>query len=216
MPQKQQKSYVYAHYIRSESGVKSPADIFYIGKGTVKRAMEKRRVGNKAYAAIVAKYGKENILVGKVQCESGEEAFRLERVYIQRAKELGAVLVNMNNGGGGPIEMSAEARQKCSVAHKGITTWNKGIPHSDETKIKMSEAKKDYVPWNKGVPMSDEAKNKLSVSRSGKSHSEETKKKLAIACSGWHQTEETKKKISDAAKARHAKRKLIEAGNDNV
>jgi len=47
---------------------------------------------------------------------------------------------------------------------KGRTTWNKGIPFSEETKKKMSEAKK-------GKKLSEEHKKKLSEIRQGENNS---------------------------------------------
>lgn len=49
-------------------------------------------------------------------------------------------------------------RQVLSEKHKGKTTWNKGIPMTEETKNKISESLKnaDLTPWNKNKDMTDE------------------------------------------------------------
>jgi group I intron endonuclease len=74
-----------------------------------------------------------------------------------------------------------------------------GMKHSDETKKKLSIAHKGMPSWNKGIPMAEETKKKLSLACIGKSMpscSEETKQKISIANTGKLQSEEVKQKRS--------------------
>ena len=78
-----------------------------------------------------------------------------------------------------------------------VSSWNKGIPCSEEHKRMNSEALK-------GRPKSEETKRKLSESAKGKSFSEETKRKMSEAKKGKPKSEEHKRKMSIAAKRRYA------------
>lgn len=53
--------------------------------------------------------------------------------------------------------------------HKGKTTWNKGIPMSDEAKKKLSASSKGRKSWNKGKKgiYSEESRRKMSEAHKG-------------------------------------------------
>lgn len=70
-----------------------------------------------------------------------------------------------------------------------------GKKHTEETKDKISESKKGIESWNKGIPMSEEVKQKLSKSQKGKKSSDETKKKLSEMRKGKPKSEEHKLKM---------------------
>lgn len=85
-------------------------------------------------------------------------------------------------------KMSEEAKEKMSLAHKGKTTWNKGISPSEETRLKISLANKGRTSWIKGKHWTDE-------------HNKEISKKLKGRVSpmkGRHQTEKAKLKNATA------------------
>lgn len=76
--------------------------VFYVGKGTKHRAFEfspSRRTPH--HSNIVAKYGRENIVVQIIPCCSEFEAFALEKAHISILKAAGAVLANITDGGEG-------------------------------------------------------------------------------------------------------------------
>ena len=122
-------------------------------------------------------------------------------------------------------KLSEETKNKISEAHKGKSTWNKGLktgPLSEEAKKKIAEshkgkkiseeAKKKIAEAHKGIKLSEEHKNKISEACKcekhplyGKHLSEETKKKMSEAKKGKKFSEEHKKKIGEAHKGMHWK-----------
>lgn len=56
---------------------------------------------------------------------------------------------------------TSEMLEKMSIAKKGKSTWNKGIPMSDETKSKLSKVLSIKNP-NKSRPHTEETKEKIS------------------------------------------------------
>lgn len=73
--------------------------------------------------------------------------------------------------------LSAEHKQKLSLAHRGKTPWNKGIPQTAETREKLSNALR-----GRKIPL--EVCVKLSVMRMGHATSEETRRKIGDAQRG--------------------------------
>ena len=79
---------------------------------------------------------------------------------------------------------SEETRKKLSIAHKGQSPRNKGLPspkkgspRSEETKQKIRKTKKD-------IPLSEEARQKIITARKGIHLSEETRKRISEAQQG--------------------------------
>lgn len=68
-------------------------------------------------------------------------------------------------------DFTPEWRRKISEARKGQSSWNKGIPRSDDTKRKMSETRKSRSGtdgWNNRPPCSKEKAEKIRLANSGK------------------------------------------------
>lgn len=137
-------SYAYLH-------CKPDGTPFYVGKGSFRRS--KKLYGrNEHHTRTVEKYGKENILIGRIECSNDEIAYELEKGLIKCLKQSGLQLTNKTQGGLGGFQnqvpwnkgktFSEEHRAKLSAARLGKTPWNKGKPFSDEAKLKMSEAAK--------------------------------------------------------------------------
>ena len=155
---------------------------FYVGKGhdsrRRKRSHEFKSDRNQYYQNIIAKHGAENIVIWKLDCDSEQAAFTLEKYLIAHYRRIGAKLCNLTDGGEGPSGyiQSEETRTKRSLSHKGKKA-------SAETKAKLSAAKM-------GHSFSDEAIKKMSIAaklrgnnRKGKGykHSEAAKAKMSIA-----------------------------------
>lgn len=126
---------------------------------------------------------------------------------------------NLTTGGEGTRghKMSDEGKKILSKSHRGKSSPNKGVPHTNETKKKISDRCKGRIPWNKGkkneyklAPHSEEIKKKISDSNKGKKHNltEEGRKRLSISASkqknrlGQSPSEETRKKISESLKGK--------------
>jgi len=108
--------------------------VFYVGKGTRQRAFE-MSAGRRSnhHQRIVSKHGKENILVGLMECSSAEIAFELEKGLIKCFRRMGVALCNHTDGGEGwhnPTEANkAKHAQTMREVHQ-----------RPETKRKHSEA----------------------------------------------------------------------------
>lgn len=191
--------------------------VFYVGKGTEKRAFNLRRQ-NKHHTNIVRKYGIENIIVGWVECEDHEEAFELEKHLIATCREIGIKLCNRTDGGDGTRNPCAETRAKIGAAHKGKVMSsatrekiglaalgrNKGRHISDETRAKIRSA-------NIGKKLSDETRAKMRASAKGKNagkvRSAETRAKLRSAHLGMKASDKTRAKMSASAKSAWKRRR---------
>jgi hypothetical protein len=125
---------------------------FYVGKGSVRRSkMFCQR--NEYHTRTINKIGKDNVVVGFMECSSDDIAFELERGLVKCLKRSGVTLTNLTEGGLGGLQdqeawnkgkkLSDEHKQKLSDAHKGMTAWNKGKKWSAETRKKMSIAAKN-------------------------------------------------------------------------
>lgn len=125
---------------------------FYVGKGNSDRAyrLDGSRK-NQHHKNIVAKHGKENILVYIFPCESEQQAFADEIKQIAQLRREGYELCNMTDGGEGlsGYICSDETKIKLSIANKGKQSCL-GHTQSRETiekrmlKIRGKERKKGY------------------------------------------------------------------------
>ena len=88
-------------------------------------------------------YGLENFSIHKIEeFEFEKECLEAEVSLIEYYKSIGAILLNMTNGGDGMsgMKFTKETKVKMSLAKLGKTTKLKGIPRNDETKKKISLA----------------------------------------------------------------------------
>jgi hypothetical protein len=133
-------SYAYLH-------CKPDGTPFYVGKGTVRRS-RKLYDRNERHTRTVAKYGKENILIGRMECSTDDIAFELEAGLIKCLKRSGVDLTNMTEGGLGGFQHQVP--------------WNKGKTFSEEHRAKLSKARLGKAPWNKGLILGEEYRSTMS------------------------------------------------------
>ena len=158
---------------------------FYVGKGTGRRARKLIRRNNPYHNNIVAKYGKENIIIEIVKDGMPEsEAFDMEIYLISSLKESGFRLCNMSSGGEGPSNPSEETRRRMSIAQSKRT-------YPPEVRENMRRAQL-------GRKHPDEVKAKIGAGNKGKVLSEETKKKLHDANVGKIQSVDAREKNRQA------------------
>lgn len=222
---KERVFYIYVHF-------RPDLTPFYVGKGKGDRCGQ--FWGRSQYHhRVVEKYGKENIIIEKVMCNSEMEAFAREIETINRFRLQGFTLCNLSNGGEGPsgVVHSPQTIQKMKTSHAKVKTWV-GKKHTEESKMKMAlahtgktlseEAKKKISEfhqgkqWCLGKKLTDEHKEKISKGCQGKcpggrpkgyKHSDEAKKKCSESLKGHHVSEETRAKLSLAAKEQWRKKR---------
>lgn len=188
---------------------------FYIGQSVnIKRRkwehLNELRNGTHANRYMQHVYDKcgEESMTFEVLCECTEDKLNeLEEYYIYTMYAFaddGMRGMNLNTGGEGGQNFSAETKRKISEAGKGHSV-------SDETRKKISEALK----WHTESP---ETRAKISEAqkgnkyREGKTASAKTRAKISEAqkgnksCVGRKLSEETKQKISKANKGKPGRR----------
>ena len=157
---------------------------FYVGKGKLRRVnyLGER---NAYHQAIVNKYGKNNILIGKLECSSDMVAFELEKGLIKCLKNSQVKLANFTDGGEGGVNPTSETRKKLSEAAK-----KRGVsPACQEAKVRAL----------KGKALSESHKALLKEKQTGKIFTEEHRKNISISA---------KKRGMEAALAGLAKKRL--------
>ena len=124
----------YAHYTPQ-------GRLFYIGKGSEKRAHSKAGRNN-YWQKVVAKYGNPDVQV-LANWNTNEEACSHEILLISCFKELGHKLCNITDGGEGAcgLKHSEKFKQRISVLHKG-NKWRQGLPTSARQKAIASKTHK--------------------------------------------------------------------------
>ena len=91
-----------------------------------------------------------------------------------------------------------------SKSNKGKTSWNKGVPCSEEKKVKISNSLKGNIPWNKGLTADNDVRVKANTKKSY-----ETKiKRYGNAFPDNNMNDEHKKKLSESHKGILKGRKL--------
>jgi hypothetical protein len=151
--------YVYAH-------TKLDGSIFYIGKGTNRRAWCKTG-RNTHWNNVVNKYGYKIVILADNMTDS--EAKAEEIALIAHFKKFNC-LVNMTAGGDGTINLSEEAKQKIALSSKN-RVWTKeskeklrkswiGRIVTQKTRLNMSKAQT-------GKKMSETAKLNMSTAQMG-------------------------------------------------
>ena len=174
-------------YVHARPNTVSADGIFYVGKGSGKRAhlLSDRHNRNAHHQRIVAKYGAQNVLVGVMECSTEQFAFDLEVGIIKCLTRMGVALSNQTSGGEG-----AAGRRHTDEERAKIALSNTGWTHTAAAREKMSDAAKKKVvsaatrakvsAFHKGKVMSSDSRKKMSLARIGKPMSEATKLKISI------------------------------------
>ena len=139
---------------------------FYVGKGALRRA---KYLGerNPYHQATVKKYGKENILVGKLECSNDKIAYDLERGLIKCIRNMGIRLTNFTDGGEGGVNPIPESRKKLSEAAK-----KRGVSKACQIAKVMAK---------KGKPISEEQKQLIRKKLTGRIFTFEHRQNISIA-----------------------------------
>lgn len=156
--------YIYAH-------CRPSGEPFYIGKGIGKRAWQLKRDHNKYFNNIINKYGRENILIFTLNCDSEQQAFEQEAWMIAWCRAQGFKIANNTDGGEGTsgykyTHEQRVARAKRMQGNTNGSTWtserreaqseilrgNKRSaggtrPHTQTPEWKMAQSKLAQAGW---------------------------------------------------------------------
>lgn len=195
---------------------KPDGSVFYVGKGALRRAKNLRE-RNEYHRRVVAKYGRENILIGMLECSSNAISLELERGIIKCLKRSGVKLTNCTDGGEKGTVLTDETKAKLSVAakkrgvseacHKAKVAAKKGKPLSEEQKRKQSESMK-------GIVFTEEHRKNISESAKKRGMSQAILAAAHKANRGRVKSEDERKKHSEALiaywgrKGRKAKKEI--------
>lgn len=152
--------------------------IFYVGKGSHKRAYSKHR-RNKHWNSVVSKAGGYSV---RLVADNLEEdlSFLVEMERIDQLKRIGLKLTNKTDGGEGPS----------------------GMRHTDEAKRKIAEAQMGEKHWTVGYVYTEEQREKLRKARAKLIYTDEIRTKLSEAGKKRVYTDETKAKMSESKQGR--------------
>lgn len=176
---------------------------FYVGKGALRRA---KYLGerNQHHQATVKKYGKDNILIGMLECSSSKTAYELEAGIIKCLKRMGVKLTNFTAGGDGGKDPCEETRKRLSEAakkrgvsqacHDARVKAKTGKPLSDEQKAKQSASMTGKV-------FTDEHRQNIIISAKKRGINRATQEKAWAALRGRIQSEEERKKRGESIRA---------------
>jgi hypothetical protein len=155
-------------YLHAKPTTVDASGIFYVGKGNGKRAYEIAR-SNKHHSNIVAKYGKEGILVSKIDCSSEDIAFELEKGLIKCLRRMGVNLANRTEGGEGISghKHTDEAKLAIRAARLKDVSTSEGLDHMRQiAKIKSEELVSEVSSMFKSLWSDPDYKRRVSLSQS--------------------------------------------------
>ncbi len=155
---------------------------FYVGKG-VRSRYKDFTYRNQYHKKVVAKYGQENILIGKIDCSTNDFALDLEIGLIKCFKRMGFSLTNLTEGGEGSVGWKCPDQVKQAVAEANRRrVWTEeqkykiGNLHRGKTRPEHSRKMKEKGLWAK--------KNNPSYGNGDKQKG--SKNHMARAVAGFH------------------------------
>lgn len=139
---------------------------FYVGKGAWRRV---RYFGerNPHHRNVVAKYGRDNLLYGAMECSDDATAYALEAGLIKCLQRSGVQLVNRTAGGDGGRSPTPDTRQRLSEAAK-----KRGVSAA------CHAAK---VAAKRGKPLSPEQRELLRQRALGRVFTEEHRRNISLS-----------------------------------
>jgi hypothetical protein len=182
-----------------------------VGKGALRRVKNLSN-RNPHHKRIVAKYGRENILMGMMDCSSHEIAYSLEMGIIKSLKRMGVQLSNLTAGGDGGKDPSDETRLKLSLAAKkrGISQATRDAVSKAKKGIALTEEQKEKVSSSmKGIIFTEQHRNNISISAKKRGISAEVLAKAHEASRGRVQSPEERAKRIASIKATLAAKKAL-------
>jgi hypothetical protein len=211
--------YVYTH-------ARPDGSIFYVGKGVGNRAKDFCR-RNSYHQRIVAKYGRENIIIKAYATFDERHAYAAERQLIMALRKAGAQLANIDDGGNGRIGVTftEEHREKLRLAGMGhavseetrrrISEAGRGRTATAETRAKLARVSRTIqvqamASANRGKPKSEEVKARISAANTGKVRTPEMIQRLSVAHKGFKQDPEVVARRALAIRATFAARRAAE------
>jgi group I intron endonuclease len=144
------------------------------------RTLRKNKHVNGHFQYAFDKHGEEKMvfeIIEVMESYDRKAIIEREKFYYYQAIDDGLLVYNAVVPMDRPL-MTEALKAFLSKIHKGKTTWNKGIPMSEEARKKLSLSLKGRKSWNKGMKTGKPAWNK------GKTMSEEHCKKLSEAHKG--------------------------------
>ena len=145
----------------------------------------------------IKKHGKKNFYkVIITQCETSQEKFETEALFVTSELINDPLCYNLQTGGLGGRTQSPETREKWKKAMEGKPSPMKGKKHSTRTRELLSQL-------NTGNAHTQETKEKISMSTMGQTNGNG-------AMTGRKHSNETKQKMRDARLKYYAERKKDE------
>lgn len=159
---------------------------FYVGKGTGKRSHQFRR-RSQYHKNIVAKYGRDNIVILVFPKDSEESAFKSEVRLIKILRGAGLELCNLTSGGEGPsgLKHTAEQNLDKSLKMRGKQSWCKGKKLTDK-QLENRIGKKHSAEHNAKIGLAGIGNKRAlgSHGRLGQKNTAEHTEKMAAAKRG--------------------------------
>lgn len=133
---------------------KPTGEPFYVGKGKVARAYEfspSRRTRH--YNNIIAKYGRDNIGICLIPCESEDHASLMEIQWIKRMRLFGFNLTNLTDGGEGVTGRKPTVKQLAGLAKgRGKERWQALSPEVQQAILEgLRKGREKSKPWLKSA-----------------------------------------------------------------
>lgn len=173
-------------YLHARPNTVDASGVFYVGKGHRDR-MRDFSHRNRHHKNIVAKHGRQNILMAKMECSDEGIAISLEQGLIRCLRRMGVSLANVTAGGEGLTghrhteatkekmraaalghAVSPDTRAKLREANLGKPGTFRGKKHSAETREKISKARLGKPNPSAVRPCPEEVRARISATKLSK------------------------------------------------